>query len=229
MRRDERGITLVELLVSLAVGMIVILGILALSEVALRSSARTTARVDADQRARPVLAHLMDQLHSTCLGPSAGPILAGSTESQLAFLHQTGSDPGPTPDKRVITFADNTLIESVYPYQGGEAPDWVFADVPSNRQLLTGVSHATTGDPPAAVPVFEYFSYVDGALSPEPLTTPLTPEDAALTVQVKVSFSTSPSSNPTQDPEAAVTLTDSALVRFSPASEDPAKVNEPCV
>ena len=37
-----------------------------------------------------------------------------------------------------------------------------------------------------------------------------------------------PSSLPVDDENAAVTLTDAAVFRFSPFSEDPTKVNGPC-
>jgi Prokaryotic N-terminal methylation motif len=225
---SERGVTLVELVVTIAIGMVVFLAVLALTEVAMRSSARVEARVAADQRARPVMQRLIDELHSTCLGPDAGPILADSDDNQLIFLHGTGSGVGPVPDKRIITLTDSTLSESVYSATGGPAPDWEFSGLASStRQLLTGVGRASVNG--AAVPLFQYFHYTDGELSPTPLDTPLSPDDAKLTVQVTVSFSVSPTSTPVPDAQAAATLVDSALVRFSPASEDPTKVNGPCV
>ncbi len=227
---SERGITMVEMMVSVALGMIVILGIFALTEVAIRSSARTAARVDADQRARPVLQRLVDELHSTCIGPEAGPILAGSDENEIIFLHQTGSAVGPTPDRRVVTLTGSTLSESVYPSTGGEAPNWTFSPTPSStRQLLTDVGPAALGDPPVLVPTFQYYAYDGGAVDPEPLDVPLTAERAPLTVQVTVAFSVAPRSTPVPDDLAAVSVADSILVRFSPASEDPTKVNGPCV
>lgn len=217
--------TLVELLVTMTVGMVVILGVFAVTEMVQRHGARTAARVDANQRARPVMARLMDELHSTCLGPNAGPILAGSTDSELIFLHGTGGGVGPTPDKRVVTMSGDTLAESVYaPVAGSVAPNWAFETTPrETRQLITGVG------PSGSDPVFTYYSYEDGAIDPIPLATPLSATEAQLTVQVRVSFTTAPTSPPENDPNSELTLTDSALVRFSPASEDPTKVNGPCV
>ena len=224
---SERGVTLVELVVTIAIGMVVFLAVLALTEVAMRSSAQVEARVAADQRARPVMQRLMDELHSTCLGPDAGPILAGSNDNELIFLHGTGSGVGPVPDKRIVFLAGSTLSESVFPATGGAAPDWEFGLASSTRQLLTGVGGATVNGAP--VPLFRYYDYTDGALSPTPLDPPLSEEEAKLTVQVTVSFSVAPTSTPVPDAQAAATLVDSALVRFSPASEDPTKVNGPCV
>ena len=228
--RGEHGFTLVELVVSLALGMIVILGILTVTEVAMRSSARTATRVAAEQRARPVLERLIDQLHSTCIGPEAGPLLAGSTESSLSFLHQTGSSVTPLPDKVVVSLSGNTLSQSVFPSTGGEAPNWTFAGTPSStRVLLTGVGPAQTGDPPIDAPLFRYFKYDGGVVDPNSLQTPLDAASSALAVRVDVAFSVAPLSNPTNDARAPITVSDSVLVRFSPASEDPTKVNGPCV
>lgn len=227
---DQRGVTLVELLVTVALGMIVIMAVLTVTEVAMRSSAKTSTRVAADQRARPVMQRLVDQLHSTCIGPEAGPILAGSTETALSFLHQTGSAVTPTPNKVVVSLASGALNEDVYPATGGAAPNWTFSSTAtSSRQLLTGVGPAALGDPPSDAPLFQYYAYNGGSVNPTPLPTPLSAADAVLAVQVEVAFSVSPLGNPVQDAKAPVTVTDSVLVRFSPASEDPTKVNGPCV
>ncbi len=227
---EQRGVTLVELLVTVALGMIVIMAVLTVTEVAMRSSAKTSTRVAADQRARPVMQRLVDQLHSTCIGPEAGPILAGSTSSSLSFLHQTGSAVTPTPNKVVVSLGSGTLDEAVYPSTGGAAPNWTFSTTPSSsRQLLTGVGPAALGEPPSNAPLFRYYSYNGGVINPTPLPTPLSAADAILAVQVEVAFSVSPLGNPVQDSKAPVTISDSVLVRFSPASEDPTKVNGPCV
>lgn len=226
----ERGFTLIELVVSMGLGMIVIMAVLMVSEVAMRSSAQTATRVAADQRARPVLERLIDQLHSTCIGPEAGPLLAGSTENSLAFLHQTGSSVTPTPNKVVVSLSNGTLTEAVYPSTGGQAPNWTFSGTPSSsRVLLTDVGPGQTGSPPADAPLFRYFKYDGGVVDPNSLPTPLSASDAVLAVRVDVAFAVSPLSNPTRDDLADVTVTDSVLVRFSPASEDPTKVNGPCV
>jgi type II secretory pathway pseudopilin PulG len=227
---NDRGFTLIELVVSVSLGMIVIMAVLMVTEVAMRSSAQTATRVAANQRARPVMERLVDQLHSTCIGPEAGPLLAGSTESSLSFLHQTGSSVTPAPDKIVVSLAGDSLVESVYPSTGGEAPNWTFAATPATtRVLLTDVGAGQTGDPPADAPLFRYFKYDGGVVDPNSLYTPLSASDALLAVRVDVAFSVSPLSNPTRDQLADVTVTDSVLVRFSPASEDPTKVNGPCV
>ena len=226
---SERGVTLVEMLVTMAFGMVVILAGFALTDVSLSNSARVQARVDADQKAKPVMQRLIDELHSACIGVSIAPVLTGSTSSSISFLHRTGSAVTPIPDKRVVTLTGSTLTESVYPSTGGEAPTWTFSGTASStRTLLTGVGLATAGSPPSSAPVFQYFSDSGGALSTTPLPVPLSAADAARAIQVKVSFSVSPQNKLAYDPNSAVSVSDSALLRFSPFSEALAEANGPC-
>lgn len=227
--RDERGVTLVELLVTMVSGMVVLLGIFAITDVATRTSAKVASRVDANQRARPVLQRLIDQLHSTCLGPNVVPVQANSSATSIGFLHQTGVAVSPTPVKRVVTLNAGTLSESVYAVTSGTSPSWTFSGTPSSTtQLLTKVGSATVGSPAVTVPLFQYFTYENGQISTTPLPTPLSAVDAARTVQVVVSFSVLPRAATPNDSKAAVSVSDTAYLRFSPPSEDTSKVSVPC-
>jgi type II secretory pathway pseudopilin PulG len=227
---SERGFTLIEVLVAATIGIVVMLAILGLVDASSRGSARVAARVAADQRARPVLQHLIDELHSTCVGPNTMPVLANSTQTQLVFLSQTGSAVSPTPDKHVVTLNGTTLTESIYPATGGSAPNWTFDDnnPSSTRELLTGVGPALLGSPPSAVDLFRYYKYQGAQLSSSPLQSPLTAADAAQTAEVVVSFSASPRTNPVSDPNASVSVSDGVILRLSPASENASELNPPC-
>lgn len=232
--RDQRGFTMVELLVGMALSVAVLIGILGIVDVTTRGSARVASRVDADQRARTTLQRLMDELHSTCVAPNVLPVVAASNGyasngSTLIFLQQTGSGVTPTPTQRVVTLEGNTLKERVYSATGGTAPNWTFASTPSSTTtLMTDVGAAKFGSPPAAVPLFQYFAYQGAQLSTTPLPTPLSASDAARTVAVTASFSVSPSSNGANDPNASATVSDSVVLRLSPASEAATEVNPPC-
>ena len=226
---DERGFTLVELIVSIAIGMMVVLGVFALVDVSMRNSARIAARVDADQRARPVLQRLVDELHSACLGPDSSPVLVGSGDSTIGFLHRTGAAVSPTPDKRVVTLTGGTLSESVYPVTGGTAPNWTFATSPSStRQLLTGVGSATAGDPPverAAVPVLRRRGRAARDAAADPARRHERRRDGPRHGLV---LGLAAQHTRVDDENAAVSVSDSVYLRFSPFSEDPTKVNGPC-
>jgi hypothetical protein len=220
--RDERGFTVAELVMTIPVFLIVFTSILMMVQVATHSQDRVAKRVAVNQRVRPELTRLMDQLHSACVAPAVAPVLAGSSSNSLIFISKPGSAVSPTPDKRIVTLSGSTLTESVYPPTGGSAPNWTFSPTPtSTRQLLTGVSS------PA---LFRYYEYEGGQVSTTPLpTTPngLSAADAATTVQVAVSFTYSTGAG--SDPNAPITLSDSATLRLEPASEDASEVNLPCV
>jgi prepilin-type N-terminal cleavage/methylation domain-containing protein len=232
--RSERGVSLPELLVCVIMGAILILAALSLLQEVNRSSARTAARVDANQQARPVMERLMDELRSTCVTRGVVPILGGtggSSPTSISFLHQTGSGVTLVPDKRTITLASGTLTETVYPASPttpNSAGVWTFSSTASStRQMLKNVALATVNGT-ANTPLFQYYTYVNGVITALPASPNLSATDAARTVQVVVSFAASPSSNPTGDVNAPVSVTDTALLRFGPPSELSTGTNLPC-
>jgi Tfp pilus assembly protein PilW len=237
--RREDGVTLVELLVATAVGIIVLFGVVTVVEVSSRANARTTARVVANQTARPVLTRIVDELHSTCVGPSVAPVLAGSDGSSISFINQTGDDPAVVPVKRTISLSGTSMNESVYDNTktlatGGSTPPYTFSSTASSTQLLlTGAGAASIGG--TTVPLFRYYGYdTSGVLSTTPMTTPLTSTTsdsnyAGKVVKVAVAFSVTPPKHTVNtDAGAKVSLSDSAVLRFTPASTA-TTTNVPCV
>jgi hypothetical protein len=229
--RDERGMTVVELMVAAAVGLIVTFATLTIVDVSARNSAQIAHRVDLNQRVRPVMQHLTDELHSACVAPGLAPVLAESTESALIFMHQTGSAVTPVPDKRVVALNGDTLKETVYPAAPGSEPGaWTFEGSPSSdRVLLADVAAAEVGDPGVTVPLFRYYGYETGQTTLTQLPVPLSAENAAKTVRVDVAFAVDPESNPARDANAAVSVSDSVLLRFEPAQGGTTEGNRPCV
>jgi len=221
---DERGFTLTELLVSMLVGLIVLGAIVSLVTVTARSSGRITERVAANQLARPMMARVMNELHSACISPGLAPILSGSNDDSITFIHGTGSDVSPTPIKRVIGVSGDKLTDTTYDKTGGTAPDWTFSTTPaSTYQLLEHVG------PVGSTPIFRYYAYENGVISNTPLPTPLSATDAARAVQVTISLAVSPAKSATSDEAGApIELTNSALVRFSPSNEDTEQAGLPC-
>ena len=224
---DQRGITVVELLVAVVAGLAVLMASFTMLNATLRGNARVGQRVDANQRGRPVLTRIMDELHSVCVAPGLPPVLSGSTDTSITFLHKTGSAVEPAPDRRTISLTSGTLSESVYPYVSGSAPNYTFSSTPTTTRLLTRVGNGRING--ASVPPFRYYAYSGNVVSTTPLPTPLTEADAARTVQVTVTFAVSPGRTRVVESTAAATLTDTALFRFTPAAEDASSTNPPCV
>jgi hypothetical protein len=219
-----------ELMVAMAVGLVVLSGVLVLVQVVAKNEARVSAHVLANQRARPVMTRLIDLLHSGCVAPGVAPVLPASSDTSLGLISKSGSAVNPTPDKHIISLTGSTLNESIYAATGGASPSWTFAASPySSRALLSGVTLGSTGSPSTTVPLFRYYAYAGGQVSPTPLPTPLSQTDATRTVKVEVAFATAPKSTPSMDPKAPITLSDSVALRLEPASEDANEVNLPCV
>lgn len=230
--RDEHGVSLIELIVGMTLT-IVIFGVGFTLLDATRSGAnRVTARIEANKIGRPVMARIVDELHSSCVAPSSPPILAGSTQNSMSFVHQTGSAVVPVPVKRTITYdaTAKTLSESVYPYVSGAAPTWVFSTTASStRTLLNPAAKASLGNPAVLVDPFRYYAFVNGAISATPLAVPLSATDAARVSQVTVAFAVAPrKTSPVTDANGTLSFSDTVLFRFDPPGEGTSAASLPC-
>jgi hypothetical protein len=224
--RDESGTTLVELVVGMAVGLVVLSTLTTVIIVTLHGSARVSARVEATQNGRIALARVMEELHSACVAPKVAPVQAGSTGTSLRFIRAAGNQGGvvaPNPTLTEIKLEGGTLSQTDYAATGGAAPTWTFSGTAAKSTLMKNVSPLVAGGP-----VFSYYSYSSGALSPTPLTTPLDANGAALTVQVKVAFVTAPGTTPVKDAGASSAIQDSAILRLTPPSFNEQAVSLPC-
>jgi Tfp pilus assembly protein PilW len=222
--RDERGTTLVELVVACAAGVVVLTAIGAVAFISLRQTDRINTEVEANQRARLVLSQVIEELHSACLASQIAPVQAGSTGTSITFLHQIGSEVAPTPILSTITLSEGTLTQSNYASTGGSAPHWTFAAKPSStEQLMTKVSPTAP-----STSIFNYYSYSNGEVSSTSLPTPLSETNASLTAQVNVALTAAPPNTPITNPAAAANVQDSALLRFTPASYNSSTAELPC-
>jgi Tfp pilus assembly protein PilW len=224
--KDERGTTIVELLVGMAMGMIVLVGLTMVIITTLHGTARVDARVEATQNARLTLSRIVEQLHSACIAPQIAPVKEGSSKTTLVFWHAAGGEGHavtPVPVKSEIKLEeDGTLRQVDKAVTGTINGEYAFTSVGTSRTLLSHVSA-----PPGGA-VFRYYSYENGALSSTPLATPLTKSKAEQTVYVKVSLVAEPASNPVGDASAAAAVSDSATLRLTPPSFDEKAAVAPC-
>jgi Tfp pilus assembly protein PilW len=214
--RDERGVTLIELLAALGSGLVVSLAGFALFDTTFRVSGHLFDRVDAAQLGRGALDRIELELHSACLAAGVIPIAAGSTASAITFVSAYGSSVAPTPVLHRISYAAGALTDSSYPMTGGVAPSWTFATTPSSTVTIAShVSQATGGLPSGPVPVFTYYAYTaPGQLASSGLATPLSSAAAASTVSVGIDFVVGASeANAASD--APITVDDTVSLRLS--------------
>lgn len=217
---------MVELLVSVSIGLIVLSALTMVIVVTLHGSAKVSARVDATQRARLVVTRIMQELHSACVAPKIAPIEPQSTGTLLKFIHADGaqgSAVAPLPTRTEISLSNGVLTQTDQVAISGSAPTWTYAP-PTTRQLLTGVAPI-----PPSSSIFLYYASSNGSTTPTPQQTPLGTR-APLTIQVRVALSASPTSTstPIPDANAAASVQNSATLRLTPPSFNEQAESLPC-
>ncbi len=161
---DERGFTLVEMLVGMLIGIVVVGATYAILQTTLLESSRVFSRVDATQRSRLAMENIESLLHSSCVTEGVTPIYSNTTASvgpilqsngsQLNFVSRYGGAANPTPVLHSIALSSGNLTDTTYNVSGGSAPAWTYSTTPaSTNSLLTNVAQSGTK------PVFQYFGY----------------------------------------------------------------------
>lgn len=187
--RSEVGMTLVELLMAMIIGVAVILAAFAVLDTAVSQQAKVADRSDAAQRGRQAMEEITQQMRSTvCLSSSTPPrAIVSGTDSQVTFYADLGDGSTP-PQKRTLTFDPVAKTITEQDYNGDTNTPPGFGATPSRtRQLLTNVAQLN------GAPVFAYHAYASpGVLDTNALTTPLSTTDAARVVDVTISFLAGP-------------------------------------
>ena len=210
---QERGFTLVELLVGIAAGMVVASALFTILDVTLHQTTRTFSRVDATQRARTALDAIENEMHSACVQNKVVPIIEGSSASSVSFWSQYGNGVTLTPVKHKISFNanDHTLKDDTYPVIGGTSPDWLASSTASQTDtLLTNV------DQSGSTPVFQYFSTDNSGQVPQ-TALPLSNDDVQDTTEVRMTLVVRPAGGSNEDTNLTPnTVTNSVLLRLTP-------------
>ncbi len=224
LRQDERGTTLVELLVGLSMGTVVMLGLTTMVVLSMQSTTRVSTRVDSTQRARLVLTRVIDQLHSACISPKLAPVQKESSTTSIRFVHAIGSAVSPVPTLSVISLSGETLSQSDYAWKEGNPPFWTFEEKTpiSTTTLMTKVK------PIPGKPVFSYYGYSLGALSETAFLAPLSETDALHTIGVAFAFMTSPEKGTAAAETDPTRMQDSVSFRLSSPSYNPTAPSLPC-
>lgn len=224
---DERGATMVEVLVSTATGVVVLAGLTMVIVVTMHGNARVSARIDASQQGRLAMTKVMQQLHSACVAPKIAPIQATSSGTLLKFIHASpgeGNAVAPLPTMTEISLSAGVLTQTDRAAVGGTAPNWTYSATTSSKQLLSGVAPVAPSSS-----IFSYYAGNNGSTTPTAQTTPLSAASALETVQVQIAFTVTPAqATPTKDPGAAATIRDGATLRLTPPSFNEAAVSLPC-
>lgn len=190
-RRDERGFTIVELLVAMLVLGIVVAGAATMMQVVLRQSRGTVERTDAMQRGRLVLDTLTREIRSqVCLNPTTYGLHSGSKDS-ITFYSEFDADDTSSPRLNRLTFdpAAGTITRTVW--NTTAAGPIGYPSAPASTQLVANrITRADGGRD-----FFIYKAY-DPDVSPPTLTdTPdMTQADERIrTAKIDIAFKVLPS------------------------------------
>jgi type II secretory pathway pseudopilin PulG len=185
---DERGFTLMELLVSMLMAVVITGALFAIMEVSVGQTTLITDRVQANQLGRTAMTRIVDELHSSCLAPSFSPIQENSSESELIFKNAYsneavilnnkeaeaktgGTGTGVFEHQIVWSPTAKTLTDYTYKSTSGEGAEAKFPGITSNHEHATptsGVLLASNVTQTEAknskgetvkLPIFEYYKY----------------------------------------------------------------------
>jgi hypothetical protein len=222
---DERGTTLVELVVGTAMGMIVLSALTMLIITSMHASARVTARIHATQNARISLVKIIEELHSSCVVPKIAPVQEKSTGTLLRFSHAPASEGSSATVKPVlstIALSGTNLVETEYASLGGIPPTFSKTAMGPSHLLATGV----TPTPPSSS-IFTYYSYSNGQLVAIPQKE-LGLTEANSAIQVKVAFTAYPPKTSLKDSSVGASVENSVMLRLTPPSFEAQAGSLPC-
>jgi prepilin-type N-terminal cleavage/methylation domain-containing protein len=188
--RRERGFTLIELLIAVSVGSVVMLATFSILDSSVVLTGKTQKRVDATQRGRLAMENITARLRSQVCLDRTTPAIVGTGLSAPAsdqyrvnfwMFNRIGTF---APQRHVIAWDTNTnsITDTAFNQAGTQV---------SSRTLLSKVRPPN----PANTPVFRYYAYpATGGTTPSrgPLTTPLSPADAAAVALIKIDFTVQP-------------------------------------
>ncbi len=235
--RDERGFTLVELLVATLAGVVISAATGAIVVVSVHLSSNFSDRVDANSQGRVAMEKITQALNSSCVSASVPPVVSsGSTlsdDKNLYFYSSLSDLPTINPNEVKISLTGGSLIMYTYSYLSGSAPNWTFSATPTTSFVLLPHAAQATINGTANQPVFQYYGYVNGTLSTTPYTattaTPLSAANAATTAMVTIDFEALPSNgNTAPAPGRPSDITSSVVLRLTPASSAASASNAPC-
>ena len=241
---DQRGVTLIELLVAMAMSTVVIFAASAIIISALNVTQQVTGRETAMAQGRTGIETLLGQLNSGCLVNSTSPVqlstsgissispTVASDASDLVFVSGVGDSATPTPTLHVVQVnGSGALLDSAYSYTPGPTASlgtpstWTFSRTPS--QVLNLAQNVTVG---SSGQMFTYYAYssaatsTDSLLGASALSLPLTSTTAPTVAEVDLDFRFAPpghyQTNQTSE------LQDSAV--FSLTAQDTSAQNGPC-
>jgi hypothetical protein len=168
---DERGFSLIELLVAMIGSIVVVFAAFAIYIVALHQSSRIGDRVQADQSGRTAIARVVEELHSGCMQKEFTPVQAKSTPSELRFDDAASSEPQigsskskPEAYQDRVSVKSGTLTDERYPVESGTLPnEFIYNETTPSSKLQLATNVTETEENKKTAPFFKYYVYGEKA------------------------------------------------------------------
>jgi prepilin-type N-terminal cleavage/methylation domain-containing protein len=189
-RRDERGVTLIELLATMAIGLVVLFAVLGLMTTMVRSSASSRGREQAVREGRTALDRIGQELRLASCPDSGSAVISGDGSSVSYYVERPQGDYtlAPVVERHTLTYTATTQRLVLTVSTGtGVPPTW---SATPTRQSTVGSRLALVG----TTPFFQYLSY-DSPTAPDTsliATSPLGASDLPNVAQVRVTFNALP-------------------------------------
>jgi prepilin-type N-terminal cleavage/methylation domain-containing protein len=204
--RDERGFSLIEVLVAMVAGIIVTGALFAILEISLKQNSRITDRVQAQQLGDNAMTRIIDPLRSGCISREATPVLKESTPTKVIFTTAYSEATTPADSevfKDTIEYSSTThqITAKTQQATAGTWPTYTAWETPGKTTLIAENVYLPSGH----TYFFKYFKYGTEATSStetgestlEELKTTgaLTEAEAKTVAGVEVNFETLGSDN----------------------------------
>jgi Tfp pilus assembly protein PilW len=189
---SESGFTLVELLVSMSLGMIVLFAVLNLLDASGHAGARVTDKSETVQRTRIALDRVTRVLRTQACGDSSTPPIISGSGSSVTFYSDTNSSTTFAPRKITLSYANGSLTQQTWVPTSTSSP-WTYNTNPTTtRVLIDNIAPITT----PTTPIFAYYSWTDlnnpvnavPSLSSDLSSTTLADNSIAKIVKIDVAF-----------------------------------------
>jgi Tfp pilus assembly protein PilV len=189
LRRDERGITLVEMLSALTIGMVVLFAVLGLLTTMVRSSADSRGRMQGIREGRTAIDRIGQELRLASCPAVGTAVISGTADSVSYYVARPQSDfrQNAVVERHTLTYDATAKTLALSVSSGtGTPPTW---SATPTRQSMIGTRIARVG----TTPVFQYLAYdAPDAPATSLLTAPLATTDLSKVAQVRVTFNALP-------------------------------------
>ena len=221
--RQEAGMTLMELMTAITIGMIVMLAMFALLDNTVRLNTNAMAKTDAMQRGRLAMDVMTQELRSqVCLDNLAGPaIVTGATSTMVEFYSDFSEGDGTVPPtKRRLQYNPVTgnVTTAIWVTNKLEPRPTDYPVAPNNTQMRLEHVALQKDAGGNTIPFLRYYAYRWVGNPPRPeasleLVPPIDANEARRVARIDVSLAAEPLG--ADDSTKGVNLTDQVMARHS--------------